>query len=60
MRQTPQSQLARLGNRLSLSVERMQANVARLKLDDDAAYIDILVRVFEESQFLGTPGNGTR
>jgi len=57
--QTPQSQLARLGNRLSLSVERMQANVARLKLDDDAAYIDILVRVFEESQFLGTRGKGT-
>jgi len=33
-------------------MERLQANVMRLRIDDDAAYIELLVEVFETSQFM--------
>ena len=51
--------LAKLGNRFSISVERLQATVARSRLEDDSEYIAILGKVFDNSQFIGT-GRGAQ
>ena len=45
--------LAKLSNRFSISVERLQATVARSRLEDDSEYIAMLAKVFDSSQFIG-------
>eukprot|EP00160_Parvularia_atlantis_P013786 Unigene3057_Nuclearia_a/m.9402 Unigene3057_Nuclearia_a/g.9402 ORF Unigene3057_Nuclearia_a/g.9402 Unigene3057_Nuclearia_a/m.9402 type:complete len:325 (-) Unigene3057_Nuclearia_a:60-1034(-) len=49
--QNMSARLAQMGSKISKSVERLQANVMRLKIDDDTAYIELLIQVFELSQF---------
>lgn len=46
------TKLAQVGNIISKSVERLQANVMKLRIDDDSAYIELLIKIFETSQFL--------
>jgi hypothetical protein len=53
MQAAPRLSLAKLGNRFSISVERLQAQVARARVDDDTEYIAVLARVFDVSQFVG-------
>lgn len=45
-----ETKLAQMGSKITKSMERLQANVMRLRIDDDAAYIELLVEIFEISQ----------
>lgn len=45
------SRLAQMGNKMTKAVERLQAGVMRLRIEDDTAYIEILIQIFEISQF---------